>query len=107
MLTLAGENHAGKSLLMYHIGICLAESKPTNIVANDVSPKQRYFVLMYDRENPDTTLKIRYGSYRNDNFRIIRGTDFQTIDDLLDDIELQVVAIESSNNIFRFLYPFR
>lgn len=88
--TLAGENHSGKSALLYHIGLRLAKAEDVSITKSGIRPDSRYDVLMYDRENSDATLKKRYGRIDAPNFRIIRGEDFQSIEELLDDLELQL-----------------
>lgn len=92
--TLAGENHSGKSALLYHIGLRLAKAEDVGITESGIRPSSRYDVLIYDRENSDATLKKRYGSIDVPNFRIIRGEDFQSIGDLLDDLELQLERIQ-------------
>lgn len=99
MCLLAGENHSGKSLLMYHIGLCLAEGKPLNLTEEKIIPEDKYVVLMYDRENSNAVLSRRYGALDVKNFRIIRGMDFTTTDDLLDDLELQLEAIPQDRDV--------
>lgn len=91
--TLAGENHSGKSALLYHIGLRLAKAENVGITESGIIPSSRYDVLMYDRENSDATLKKRYGRIEAPNFRIIRGKDFKLIEELLDDLELQLERI--------------
>jgi recombinational DNA repair protein RecT len=99
MCTLAGENHSGKSLLMYHIGIRLAEGKPLNLSEKRLFPPSRYHVIMYDRENNDMTLSKRYGNLSIKNLKVIRGFEFKTIDELLDDLELQLNSIDKGQNV--------
>lgn len=99
MCTLAGENHAGKSALLYHIGLCLAQAKPLNLTEESPVPAGKYEVIMYDRENTNRTLKKRYGDLDVNNLIIVRGKEFKTIDNLLDDLELRLGTIESGSNV--------
>lgn len=99
MCTLAGENHSGKSLLMYHIGLCLAQGKQLNLSAEQTPPYDKYEVLVYDRENSNAVLSKRYGGIDVKRFRILRGKDFTSIDDLLDDLELQLKEIPRDSNV--------
>ena len=99
MCTLAGENHSGKSLLLYHIGLRLAQAKPINLTEQENTPTTEYDVLIYDRENSDSTLKKRYGSINVPNLKIIRGEDYKDITDILVDLELQLKLIHPNRNV--------